>query len=167
MVNIKIDYKKDLWLYAIIAFILLVISVLTPWGSLEAIDPITLDEATVYQWIGGLVAYYDGDIPTLGIESGDWFGAGLMLWTTFFVAFSAALLLFYGIHSWKGMEFKWDWLVYLLIGIVLILFPILALTMEAAEDGIIGFAPIGIIIAGVICIVPFVMDKFIAGRGGE
>ena len=155
-----VDFKKDVWLYALIAFILLIIAVLTPWGSLEMTDPITLEKATIYSWMGGAVQYADGDLPSYFIESGDWMGEGAKLWTFFFVAFSAALLLFYALHSWKGMEFKWDWLVYLLVGIVLIIFPIISLVLESPEDSVISFAPIGIIIAGVVAIIAGVFDKF-------
>ena len=155
-----VDFKKDTWFYALIAAILLIVAILTPWGSLEVTDPITLDKAMIYSWMGGAVQYYDGALPTFGIAAGDWLGTGASLWTFGFTMLSLGLLLFYGLHGWKGMEFKWDWLVYLLIGIVLIIFPILALVFEAPEDSLPVFAPFGVIIAGALCIVAFVMDKF-------
>jgi hypothetical protein len=146
-----VDFKKDTWLYALIAFILLVISMFTPWGSLD------VGPYVVQSWMGGVVQY-------AGDPADVWFGNGATLWTLGITAFCAGLFLFYGLHGWKGMEFKWDWLVYLLAGIALIIFPIIALVLESTEDGIIGFAPIGVIIAGVVSILAFVMDKFM-GRG--
>ncbi len=142
-----VDFKKDTWLYALIAAILLIIAVLTPWGSLD------VGPYVVQSWMGGIVPYA-GDPAEL------WLGTGASLGTFGLTMLSLGLLLFYGLHSWKGMEFKWDWLVYLIIGIVLIICPILVLVLESVEDAVIGFAPIGVIIAGVICIVAFVMDKF-------
>ncbi|MFX0164909.1 MAG: hypothetical protein ACFE9V_06270 [Candidatus Hodarchaeota archaeon] len=66
------------------------------------------------------------------------------------------------------MDFKWDWLVYALVGIALIIFPILYIVFDseniAMGETTIGFAPIGILISGIICIVAFIFEKFV-GRG--
>lgn len=150
-----VDFKKDTWLYALIAAILAIIGVLVPWGSLES------GGITAYTWLGGVITNVDGDwfdASFVGINA-----AGLSVWTLGITMFSIALLLFYGIHTWKGMEFKWDWLVYVVVGILLLILPILTLAMEGTEDAF----PIGgifIIIAGVISIGAFALDKFIGGE---
>ncbi len=146
-----VDFKKDTWFYALIAAILLIVAILTPWGSLDVGGGVT-----VYSWMGGIVTYW-ADIPSPFPE---WQGTGAGLWTFGFTMLSLGLLLFYGLHGWKGMEFKWDWLVYLLIGIVLIIMPIITLVLESPDDALPVFAPFGVIIAGALCIVAFVMDKF-------
>ena len=141
-----VDFKKDTWLYALIAAILALIGILVPWGSIDLGAGITQ-----YGWLGGVIANMDGD----------WGGInGLNLWTLGLTAFSIAILLFYSINTWRGKEFKWDWLMYILTGIVLLIFPILTLVLEGTTDAI----PIGgifIIIAGVLAIVAFVLDKFV------
>ena len=136
-----VDFKKDTWLYALIAGILALIGILVPWAFN---DP-------VYSWLGGIIANTDGT----------WGGInGLNLWTLGLTMFSIAILLVYSINTWRGKEFKWDWLMYILTGIVLFIFPILTLVLEGITDAI----PIGgifIIIAGVLAIVAFVIDKFL------
>ena len=142
-----VDLKKDTWLYALIAAILAIIAIFTPWGSVEVLT------MTIQGWMGGGVTFMTpGDV---------WAGTGLGLWTFGLTVFSIALLLIYGVNSWRGKEFKWDWLMYLLAGLVLIIFPILTLVLESTSGGTIGFAPIGLIIAGVIAIGAFAVDKFV------
>ncbi|MFX1321548.1 MAG: hypothetical protein ACFFAQ_07890 [Promethearchaeota archaeon] len=138
---------------ALVAGILALISILTPWGSLDVGGGVT-----AYSWLGGAVVYY-ADMPSPYPE---WQGTGASLWTFAIVILATTLLLFVSINTWRGKEFKWDWLMYLLCGIGLIIFPILALVFEATEDAVIGFAPIGLIIAGCIAIVAFVFDKFMS-----
>jgi len=149
-----VDLKKDTWLYALVAAILAIIGILVPWGSLEVLGE------TVYSWLGGSVNYAGADIPLAGITEG-WFGVGgLGIWTLGLTMFSIAILLVYSINTWKGKEFKWDWLMYILTGIVLLIFPILTMALEGVEDAF----PIGgifIIISGVLAITAFVIDKFI------
>ena len=145
-----VDLKKDTWLYALIAAILAIIAILTPWGSAEA------GGITVQQWMGGLVTYMSGG----GFD--DWIGfGGLGLWTLGLSVFSVALLLFYGVNTWRGKEFKWDWLMYLLAGLVMLICTILTLALESTSGATIGFAPIGLILAGIIAIAAFAVDKFV------
>ncbi len=142
-----VDFKKDTWLYALIAAILAIIALFTPWGSIEFMG------MTIQGWLGGIVTFMTpGDV---------WSGTGLSLWTFGLTVFSIALLLFYGVNTGRGKEFKWDWLMYLLAGLVMLIFPILTLVLEGTSGGVIGFAPIGIIIAGVIAIGAFAVDKFV------
>ncbi|MCK4478965.1 MAG: hypothetical protein KAV01_00410 [Candidatus Lokiarchaeota archaeon] len=144
-----VDLKKDSWFYALIAAILAIIGVLVPWGSLEVMG------ITIYSWLGGMIGYYSGG----GYD--DWMGGNaLNIWTLGLTMFSIAILLVYSINTWKGKEFKWDWLMYILTGIVLLIFPILTMVLEGVEDAF----PIGgifIIISGVLAITAFVIDKFI------
>ena len=142
-----VDFKKDAWIYALIAAILALIGILVPWGMVEFMG------VDIYGWLNGSVAYY-GDPADL------WMGEGLKLWTFGLTSMSIAALFLIGISTWKGMEWKWDWLIYVLSGIAMLIFPILTLILEATEDAI----PIGgifIIIAGVIGIGAFAVDKFI------
>lgn len=140
-----VNFKKDAWLYALIAAILAIVGILVPWGSLDT------GPSVVYSWLGGAIANIDGD----------WIGInGLSLWTLGLTMFSIAILLVYSINTWRGKEFKFDWLMYILTGIVLLIFPILTLVLEGTTDAI----PIGgifVIIAGVIAIGAFVVDKFL------
>ena len=145
-----VDFKKDTWMYILIAAVLVIISLFTPIAS----D--TAGGITFQYWWTGAIAFVDG-----GGYDAVWMGFNnATLWTMGISAFCAALLLFYGLHGMKGMEFKWDWLVTLLIGITLIIFPILMLVYDSDPDTMIGFAPIGILISGIICVVVFVLEKF-------
>jgi len=145
-----VDYKSK-WFIAFVAGILAFIAILTPWGSLD------VGPYVIQSWLGGAVGY-------AGDPADVWMGTGLSLWTFAIVIIATTLLLFISINTWKGKEFKWDWFIYLLCGIGMIIFPILALVLEGTEDAVIGFAPIGIIIAGVLAILAFVMDKFLGGE---
>ncbi len=140
-----VDFKKDTWIYILIAAVLAIISLFTP---------IISSDSDAYMWWSGAITYYvDPDI---------WYGFGTAtIWTLGMTAFGAALLLWYGIHNMKGMEFKWDWLVYLIVGILLIIMPILMLVYDFESDMTIGFAPIGILLAGIIAVVAFVLEKFV------
>jgi hypothetical protein len=141
-----VDFKKDTWLYGLLAGILALIGLIIPWGSVELGFGITQ-----YGWLGGLITNVDGD----------WVGGnGLNLWTLALTATSITILLIYSINTWRGKEFKWDWLMYILTGIILLIFPILTLVLEGTTNA----TPIGsiiIIIAGVVAIIAFVLDKFV------
>jgi len=50
---------------------------------------------------------------------------------------------------------------YLLAGLVMFICTILTLILENFPAAVFGFAPIGLIIAGVIAIGAFVVDKFV------
>lgn len=144
-----VDFKKDSWVYALIAAILAIIAILTPWSSFEYMG------ITAHMWLGGTVNYIT---PVNG-----WSGSGLSLWTLGLTVFSIALLLFYGVNTWRGKEFKWDWLMYLLAGLTMLICTILKLVLETGSRVVIGFAPIGLIIASIIAIGAFAVDK-ILGR---
>ena len=144
-----VDFKKDSWFYALIAAILALIAILTPWGTAESGYGFDITG-----WLTGAVQYW-------GDPADVWMGAGVQAWTFGLTMMSIAALLLLSISTWKGKEWKWDWLIYVLAGIGMLIFPILALVLEATEDATIGFAPIGIIIAGVLGIVAFVIDKFV------
>jgi hypothetical protein len=143
-----------------------------PWGSYEI--SVSGETVVIYTWIGGTVGIFDRDIPATGIEEG-WFGSGLSLYTFAFVIASITLLLYFSLSSFRGTEFGWDWLAYLLTGVVMLVFTILTLLIEPVpyragtiELLLIGFAPIGIIIASVLAIIAFIFAKFgdkIFGRG--
>jgi len=144
-----VDLKKDTWIYILIAAILALISLFTPLGT-NAADSLI--------WWSGQITH-NADLDP------EWMGAGAAtIWTLAITSMSIAALLFYGIHNMKGKEFKWDWLFYGLIGIALFIMPILMLVFDydTAMMGEIdiGFAPIGILIAGIICIVAFIFEKF-------
>ncbi len=144
-----VDFKKDAWLYALIAAILSIIALLTPWYGYEFMG------VTTQVWLGGTVGYI--------ISGNAWIGYGLSLWTLGLTVFSIALLLFYSVSTWRGKEFKWDWLMYLLAGLTMLICTILTLVLESFSFAVIGFAPIGLIIASIIAIGAFAVDK-ILGR---
>ena len=145
-----VDLKNDSWFYALIAAILALIAILTPWGTIEMMG------MDISVWLTGTVLYYGDPLDA-------WVGFGLQTWTLGITMMSISALLLLSISSWKGKEWKWDWLIYVLVGIAMLIFPIMALVLEGG-DGTIGFAPIGIIIAGVLAILAFVIDKFIGGE---
>ncbi len=161
---VSIDFKKDIWLYILIAAVLALISIFTPVGTTDTLLGADFPDTTL--WWSSIIAYNEDADPS-------WFGGGAAsIWTLGITCMSIAILLFYGIHNMKGMDFKWDWLVYALVGIALIIFPILMMVFDSDTDMFgevtIGFAPIGILISGIICIVAFVFEKFgdkIFGRG--
>jgi len=145
-----VDWKKDTWLYILIAALLLIIAFFVPISSTDDYLGAGIDGQF---WWSGAIAQIDGD----------WAGAQTVtIWTLGIAAFSCALLLFYGLHGMKGMEFKWDWLVVFLIGIALIIFPILMLVYDSdpGYDTLVGFAPILVLISGIVCVVVFVLEKF-------
>ncbi|MFW9877947.1 MAG: hypothetical protein ACFFG0_33105 [Candidatus Thorarchaeota archaeon] len=145
-----VNFKKDAWLYALIAAFIAIIGILIPWSVF-----VSGGGTTVYSWLGGIIRY--------GVGGGynDWVGTtGLSLWTLGLSIFSTAILLVYSINTWKGKEFKWDWLMYILTGIVLSILPILTIIMEKTE---VEF-PIGsffLVTAGIFAIVAFAVDKFV------
>lgn len=159
-----VDFKKDSWLYALISAVIAIISIYTPWGSYEI--SVSGETVAIYTWLGGFVGVFGSDITATGIEEG-WFGSGLSLYTFAFVIASITLLLYFSLRSFKGAEFEWDWLVYLLTGVVILAFTILTLIFEPVpyragtiEILTIGFAPIGVIIASFMAIIAFVFKKF-------
>ena len=46
-----VDFKEDTWLYALIAAILAIIAIFTPWYSYESMG------VTTQVWLGGTVGY--------------------------------------------------------------------------------------------------------------
>ena len=139
-----VDFKKDVWLYALIAAILALIAIFTPAYTIG-------DES---YWLGGIIAY-DSAAEV-------WAGMGTVtLYTLGATLICITMLLFVGINTWRGKEFKWDWLMYLLAGIVMIIFPILHLVYDLESYMDISFAPIGILIAGIIAVAAFAVDKFV------
>ena len=140
-----VDFKRDTWLYALLAGILGLVSIIVPWGSLDLGGGITS-----YSWLGGLIYNIDGDFTG---------GQGLQVWTLALASMAIAAFLILSINTWKGKEFKWDWLIYLGGSLVMFLCPILILVLEGVDDAI----PIGgiiMLIAGIIGIIGFVFDKF-------
>jgi len=117
---------------------------------------LAFDSSIAYFWFGDFIWLVDGSWSSAG-----YYGASIAgLWCLGVAPFSGALLLFYGANTWRGKEFKWDWLVYALTGIALIIFPILYWYFtEIFPVGvvIIGFAPLGILISGSIAIVTSVL----------
>jgi len=135
----------------LIAAILLIIAFFVPISSSDEYLGVPGLDAQI--WWSGLIAQVDGD----------WAGANTAtIWTLGIAAMSCAALLFYGLHGMKGMEFKWDWLVVFLIGIALIIFPILMLVYDSdpGYDTIVGMGPILVLISGIVCVVVFVLEKF-------
>jgi len=159
-----VDFKKDSWLYALMAAVLALISIFTPWGSYEF--SILGETGVDYIWLGGFVGIHENELPTAGIEEG-WFGSGLSLYTFAFVIASITLLLCFSLRSFRGAEFGRYGIAYLLTGAVMLVFTILTLILEPVpyraapiELSYIGFAPIGIIIASGLAIIAFIFDKF-------
>jgi len=152
-----VDWKKDTWMYMLIAAILALISIFTPVASTDDFMGFGLDG--LYWWSGAITQLSE-DMGPYG-DAGDWFGSNnATIWTLGITCMSIVALLFYGLHGMKGMEFKWDWLVVLLVGIALIVFPILMFVYDSTADTTPHFAPIGILISGIICVVVFVLEKF-------
>ena len=76
-----VDFKKDSWFYALIAAILALIAILTPWGTAES--GFGFD---ITGWLTGAVQYW-GDPADM------WVGAGLQAWTFGLTMMSIAALL--------------------------------------------------------------------------
>jgi hypothetical protein len=149
-----VNFKADDYLYAIIAAILVFIGVFVPAGGYD--HPLA---GVFYTWFGSVVAY--------GVDADAWGGSGTAasLWTLGAALISATLLLFIGISKWRGKEYKWDWLIYLLTGIALVIFPILYWVYSeapAGTDAVFGAAPLLVLIGGVFAIVGFVVEKMLA-----
>ena len=145
-----VDFKKDTWFYALIAAFMAIIGILIPWNFYDAGGGLT-----VYTWLGGLIQYGSGG------GYNEWMGLlGLGIWTLGLSIFSIAILLVYSINTWRGKEFKWDWLMYILTGIVLLILPILTISLEGGVEAF-PLGSIFLIIAGVIAIAAFVVDKFV------
>lgn len=107
---------------------------------------------------GDMLGWLGGGIM-LEIESGTWhedlnsqllFGAVLI---------SITLFLIISINTKRGKEYKWDWLVYLISGVIIILLTIFFWLFEfdpAFET--ISFASIGIFIAGILSLLAFTFE---------
>ena len=116
----------------------------------------------VVTWLAGGITQIDEE----------WAGAAPSIYLLGVAIIGATLLLTIAILTWRGKEFKWDWLIYLLCGAGLIIFSILyfvygeptnpyAIFGVTVEDAMVSFAPIGILIAGCLAVVAFVLDKFV------
>ncbi|MEE9376907.1 MAG: hypothetical protein V3V33_02605 [Candidatus Lokiarchaeia archaeon] len=164
-----VDFKKDTWIYILIAAILIIISIFTPAVTY------TLDYSAYAGPEFDYVSWLSGSIMTV---DGDWFGNASPTYLFGVAMVAATLFLTFSILSWRGQEFKWEWLVYLLCGVFLIIFSILYFVFATPldphllmhgvagekENVMPGFAPFGILIAGCIAVGAFVIDKFTAGR---
>lgn len=143
-----VDFKKATWLCALIASIIMIVALFTP---------ARVYHSTPY---GDMLGWLGGGIM-LELDSGTWhedlysqllFGAALI---------SITLLLAILINTRRGNEFKWDWLIFLLSGVVILVLTILYWLFEfdpAFET--ISFASIGIFIGGIISILAFAFGKF-------
>ncbi|MFX0002664.1 MAG: hypothetical protein ACFFAA_02200 [Promethearchaeota archaeon] len=147
-----VNLKKDTWLYALIASILIIISLFTPARIIHL--PIYGD---VINWLGGNIMYY----LNTSVLHDDLFS--LLLFGVALI--SITILLTISINSRKGNEIKRRSLFYLILGGALLIFPIFywLFEMDFAIETI-SFASIGIFISGIICIVTFVIDKFNTSR---
>ncbi|MFX1391708.1 MAG: hypothetical protein ACFE9Z_16705, partial [Promethearchaeota archaeon] len=116
-----VDFKKDTWIYVLIAAILALISIFTPIGSISD---------TQY-FFGGVITSTDGTWAGYGAAS---------IWTLALTSMAIALLLDNGIKNMKGTAVKWDWLIYIGCGVAMILFPILMLVYDYDPLDV-GFAP--------------------------
>ncbi|MFX0008179.1 MAG: hypothetical protein ACFFAV_15830 [Candidatus Hermodarchaeota archaeon] len=147
-----IDLKKDAWFYAILASILIMISLFTPARMIHS---------GVYgdmlQWLGGSVM--------LQLNSGmlheDLFGVllfgGVMI--------SITLLLTISINTRRGNEFKQDSIIYLFMGVIISILTILYWIFEFDPTyETLGFATIGILISGILSIIAFLIARFNKGR---
>ncbi|MFX1366757.1 MAG: hypothetical protein ACFFCE_12570 [Promethearchaeota archaeon] len=143
-----VNFKEDTWFYALIAAIIALISLLTPWGSIDVLG------TDVYSWLGGTVSYW-------GNPADAWDGNGLGLWTLGVTMMSIGILLVISINAMRGGGLKLDWLIYAVTGILMLILTILTLTFEGTEGAVIGFAPIGLIIASIFAISAFAVDKFV------
>ncbi len=147
-----INLKKDTWFYALIASILIIISLFTPARIIHSGV-----YGDILQWLGGLVA--------LELDSGvlheDFYG--ILLFGA--VLISVTLLLTISINTRRGNEFKRDSIIYLLIGVIIFILTILYWIFEfdpAFET--ISFSTIGILISSILSIVAFTIDKLSKGR---
>jgi hypothetical protein len=139
LVNIE-DFKKNSWMIALIAGVIAIVSIITPFASND----------DVYIW-GGIIGYYS--------DSDSWGGEltyGFYL--TMILSVSATLLINYSILSKKGKEFKWTWLIYLLTGIGMVLFSIF-FWIDFPESTTIGFTSIGSFITGILAISAGALEK--------
>jgi len=140
-------------LYALIAAFIAIIGILVPWSISYAGGG-----TTVYTWLGGFIQYASGG----GYDV--WGGySGLSIWTLGLSIFSIAILLVYSINTWKGKEFKWDWLMYILTGMILFILPILTLILEGIRKAF-PLGAIFLITVGAIAIVAFAVDKFVGRK---
>lgn len=147
-----VDLKKDSWLYALIASILIIISLFIPDRIIHS-QPY----GDLLSWLGGSVMY---ELDS-GVVHEDLFG--LLLFGAALI--SVTLLIIISINTCRGNEIKRDSLVYLLLGIIIPIFTILYWIFEfdpAFET--IGFASIGIFISGILSILAFAIDKFSTSR---
>ncbi|MFX1324931.1 MAG: hypothetical protein ACFE8N_08235 [Promethearchaeota archaeon] len=146
------DFRKFTWLLALIASILMILSLFTPARIYNSTP-----YGEMLGWLGGgIMLELDSGILHEDLYSQLLFGATIV---------SITLLLTISINTKRGNEYKWDWLVYLILGIVIIILTIFFWLFEfdpAFET--ISFSSIGIFIAGVISILAFAFDKFSTDR---
>jgi hypothetical protein len=146
-----VSLKKDAWLYAMIAGVLALISIFTPATGVSDMG------MRFYQWFGEVMIFFGGE----WYVGSNW-GNGVGIYAVGIASFSGGSLLFYGVNTWRGKEFKWTWVVYMLTGIAMLVVPILYwVSLKEPFSGTIvfGFAPLGILLAGGIAVVASVLDK--------
>lgn len=149
-----LNFRKDTWFFALIAAILVITSLFIPARIIHSGM-----YGDLLQWLGGAVM--------LEIDSGVWHEDlfGLLLFTAAII--SIIFLLTISINTKRGIEYKWDWFIYLISGGILTIFTILYWFFEFdPANETIGFTSIGIFISGIISLVAFTIDKFSANREG-
>ncbi|MFX0038893.1 MAG: hypothetical protein ACFFCY_02535 [Promethearchaeota archaeon] len=150
-----INLKKDIWFYALIASILIIISLFIPARIIHSGM-----YGDMLQWLGGSVM--------LELDSGVWHEDlfGILLFSA--VLISTTLILTMIINTRRGNEFKRDSIIYLLSGGIIFILTIFYWIFEfdpAFET--IGFTTIGIFISSIILIIAFVIDKVKTERNGN
>ncbi|MFW9973596.1 MAG: hypothetical protein ACFFDF_25675 [Candidatus Odinarchaeota archaeon] len=142
-----IDFKKDTWFYALIASVLMIISLFTPARIIHSPT-----NGEVINWLGGAIMFYlDTNEVHDDLFSLLLFGVALI---------SITLLLTISLNTRKGNDFKRRSLLYLLIGAVTIIFSVFYWLFEFTPGfETISFASIGIFISGIVSILAFTLDK--------
>ena len=143
-----VDFKKDGWVYALLAAVLGIVAIFIPMGVQNLGGG-----STEYGWLGGYSLFVSG-----GTLEG-WYGLLVPALFLFGVTISAATaLLIYSVNTWRGKEFKWTFLIYLLSGLAMIVFVILLWVFEFDPD-VIPIAPIFILISGILAFGAGVLEK--------
>jgi hypothetical protein len=141
-----VDFRKDAWIYGLLAAILAIIAIFTPMGS-EDFGGGNIQ----YGWLGGYITYTSGADVWAGLLT-----PGLYLFGV--TVASATLLLMYSLLTWRGKEFNWTWLVYLLTGFAMVIFTIFLWVFEPDPD-VIPISPIIVMISGIVAVGGGLLDK--------
>ena len=103
--------------------------------------------------------YLIGSAGVSYYSSGNWLGDGLSLYFLGAITCSSVILLFYSINTLRGKNYKWDGVIYLISGFIMLVFTLIYWNRRVIPwligghpTPVLGFAPISTIISSLFAL---------------